>query len=281
MTHRAFTVVLLSTAIALPAFAQQSSSGAAAQPAASAATATGQPPLRHEQQNWWDGDQPGIWWLVAHPFSSKSYVRRQTQPISDRIDELNQLTTDNSKGIQDVDSRASQGIQLASNKVKEADDHALDASNKAQLATQTANSATTRVGTAETVVGGLDQYKSLNQTVIKFRSGQSALSKNAKDALDDMAGAVKDQRGYIIEIQGFSTSRGQSGIAASQKMANSVMRYLVLNHDIPAYRIYVVGMGNAPIASADATAKPAGGNRVEVSVLKNDVDQLASSSAQQ
>ena len=62
-------------------------------------------------------------------------------------------------------------------------------------------------------------------------------------------------------------------------MADSVVRYLVLNHDVPVYRIYVVGMGNAPLpnASEDKTAKRTSGGRVEISLLKNDLEQLASS----
>jgi len=54
----------------------------------------------------------------------------------------------------------------------------------------------------------------------------------------------------------------------------------VLNHDVPVYRIYVVGMGNAPVPNADETSKTkrTSGGRVEVSLLKNDLEQLASTS---
>ncbi len=103
------------------------------------------------------------------------------------------------------------------------------------------------------------------------------LSKKAKDALDEMATPLKDQRGYIVEVQGFSAGHGQAAIATSQKMADSVVRYLVLNHEIPVYRIYVVGMGNAP-PTATAEAKRTSGGRVEISLLKNDLETLASSS---
>ena len=72
------------------------------------------------------------------------------------------------------------------------------------------------------------------------------LSKQAKDALDEIAAQLKNQHGYVIEVQGFSSGQGQAAIANSRKMADSVVRYLVLNHEIPAYRIYVIGMGNAP-----------------------------------
>ena len=127
------------------------------------------------------------------------------------------------------------------------------------------------------MVGNIDQYKASNQTEIRFRPGQTVLSKNAKDALDTMAGGVKGQRGYIIEVQGFSSGKGQTAITNSQKMAESVVRYLVLNHEIPVYRIYLVGMGNAPAPSTDDTAKTKriSGGRVEISLLKNDLEQLS------
>jgi outer membrane protein OmpA-like peptidoglycan-associated protein len=103
------------------------------------------------------------------------------------------------------------------------------------------------------------------------------LSKPAKDALDEMATTVKGQRGYIIEVQGFSSGRGQTAIENSQKMAESVVRYMVLNHEIPVYRIYLVGMGNAPTPADDTTkAKHISGGRVEISLLKNDLEQLSS-----
>ena len=206
-------------------------------------------------------------------------MQRQTDPIRDRVNELDDLTATNSKAIKDTDERAQKGIKLASDKANEADQHAMDAGNKATMAQQTAQQATTRIQTVEQVVGNIDQYKASNQTEIRFRPGQTVLSKNAKDALDQMASTVKGQRGYIIEVQGFSSGRGQTAISNSQKMAESVVRYLVLNHEIPVYRIYLVGMGNAPIANADETAKSKriSGGRVEISLLKNDLEQLASS----
>jgi len=148
------------------------------------------------------------------------------------------------------------------------------------MAQTTAQQATTRIQTVETVVGNIDQYKASNQTEIRFKPGQTMLSKNAKDALDEMANTVKGQRGYIIEVQGFSSGKGQIAIQNSQKMAESVVRYMVLNHEIPVYRIYLVGMGNAPVAGEeDAKTKHISGGRVEISLLKNDLEQLSSNSS--
>ena len=279
MNNRIFIPLLLSTVLALPAFAQQPNSNSSAQPATSAdqtappsqpVTATGKESLQpRADQDFWDGDEPGLAWLVLHPFASKQYVRWHLQAIHDRINELDELTASNSKMIRDVDARAQQGIQLASTKTKMADEHALEAANTAQMAHQTATAVDTRLSTVETVVGNIDQYKSASLTEVHFRTGQTVLSKQAKDALDEIATQVKNQHGYVIEVQGFSSGQGQAAIANSRKMADSVVRYLVLNHEIPAYRIYVIGMGNAPVA------KRASGTRVEISLLKNDLEQTA------
>jgi outer membrane protein OmpA-like peptidoglycan-associated protein len=272
MTNRILATLPLAAVLAFPAFAQTSStqdqSATQTTTTQSTDTATGKQPLQAPARE-------GFWGRV-NPFARKTYVKRQTDPIRDRVNELDDLTAANGKAIKDTDARAQAGIKLASDKADAADQHAIDAGNKATMAQTTAQQATTRIQTVETVVGNIDQYKASNQTEILFRSGQTVLSKNAKDAIDQMATAVKGQRGYIFEVQGFSSGKGQIAIENSQKMAESVVRYLVLTHEIPVYRIYLVGMGNAPTATDDATKHRVSGGRVEISLLKNDLEQLAS-----
>jgi len=282
-TNRIFITLLLSfwfTSLALPGFAQQTNSNTSAQPAATAgqSSSTSQSASELEPlpaptpRDFWDGDDPNLVNLVTHPFASKKYVQRQVGPIKDRLNELDELTSENGKQIKDVDARAQRGIQLASEKSSLADQHATDAANKAQLAQTAATQASTRVSTEEHVVGNLDQYQGSGQTEIRFRPGQTVLSKAAKDALDEMASPLKDQRSYIIEVRGFAPGRGQTAIASSQKIADSVVRYLVLNHQIPVYRIYVMSMGSSSVAGTDGTmAKHTSGGRVEVSLMKNDL----------
>jgi outer membrane protein OmpA-like peptidoglycan-associated protein len=283
MKNRTIFAVLLAVILAVPVFAQDnsapmnqpattqasSSQASSSQTGAQTATATGKDPLQPETRE-------GFWGHM-NPFARKKYVARQTQPIRDRVNELDELTASNTKAIRDTDARAQAGILLASNKANEADQHAIDAGNKAQAAQQTAQQAHTRLNTVEQVVTNIDQYQPTTQAEILFKSGQTVLSKNAKTALDEMATPLKDQRGYVVEVQGFSSGRGQAAIASSQKMAESVVRYLVLNHDIPVYRIYLVGMGNAPVPASTSDAKPKRitGGRVEVSLLKNNLEQLA------
>jgi outer membrane protein OmpA-like peptidoglycan-associated protein len=288
MKNRIVIALLLAVILAVPAFAQDNSAPAAqpssaqsspAQPTSQTATkadsATGKDPLQPEARE-------GFWGRV-NPFARKKYVARQTQPIRDRINELDELTASNTKAIKDTDARAQQGIQLASAKASEADQHAVEAGNKAQAAQQTAQQANARLNTVEQVVTNIDQYQPATQTEIRFKPGQTVLSQNAKTALDEMANPLKNQRGYVVEVQGFASGHGQEAISTSQKMAESVVRYLVLNHDIPVYRIYLVGMGNAPTpaSGSEAKSKRIIGGRVEISLLKNNLEQLASTGSTQ
>jgi outer membrane protein OmpA-like peptidoglycan-associated protein len=279
MKNRYLMLLPLAASLMVPAMAQQSSSSAdtqqpaatttQAQPAAQAAdeTAARQPLQPEIKQGFWG---------KLNPFARKKYVERQLSPIRNRVNELDELTASNTKMLKDVDARATEGIRLATNRANEADQHAVDAGNRAQAANQTAQQATTHLQTVEQVVGNLDQYKPATQAEIRFRPGQTALSKQAKDAIDEMAANLKDQKGYVIEVQGFAPGKGTAAISSSQAMADSVVRYLVLNHEVPVYRIFVVGMGNAPVQNAEGKTTRLRGGKVNITLMKNGVDQLAS-----
>ncbi|HMF92082.1 MAG TPA: OmpA family protein [Candidatus Angelobacter sp.] len=276
----------LAAVLAIPAVAQQNppTNPPSDQPAAQtapaqtpdqqaqpSATATGQEPLKYERHE-------GFWGKL-NPFARKKYVNRQLDPVRGRVNELDELTAKNSKMISDVDSRATEGIRGAMGKANEADQHAVEAGNRATQAEQTAQSANTRITGVEQTVSKLDQYQTVTQAEIRFRPGQASLSKNAKEALDQMAATLKNQKGYILEVQGFSPGSGSAAISSSRDMAQMVVRYLVLNHEIPVYRIYTVGMGNAPVPAEDGKLRHTRGGRVEVSLLKNSLGEGSSPSA--
>jgi len=100
-------------------------------------TATGKEPLQNSRKE-------GFWGKM-NPFARKKYVQRQLDPVRGRVNELDELTAANARMIKDVDSRATEGIRVASLRANEADQHAVDAGNRAQLAHQTATQATERL----------------------------------------------------------------------------------------------------------------------------------------
>src|SRR4029077_17568504 len=149
--------------------AQPAASADQTAPASQPATVVDKAPLPPDSnQDFWDGDEPSLGALIFHPFATKEYVRRHVEPIRDRVNELDELTASHRKMIRDVDTRAQQGIQMASSKTNLADEHAVEAANKAQMAHQTATALDTHIGRVETRVGNIDQYKSGPETEIRF-----------------------------------------------------------------------------------------------------------------
>ncbi len=282
MKNRFLYALPLIATIALPVVAQQSTPATSQPPAAqSQAAPDSTSPMANpdKQLEPLTVDNHEGFWGHLNPFARKKYVQRQLAPIRDRANELDDLTAANSRMLKDVDARATAGIQRADAHAGIADQHALEATNRAQMANQSAQQASTQLHSVSKVVENLDQYQSASQIEIRFRPGATVLSKASKEALDQLADSTKGQKGYLVEIQGFTPGHGTASIQHSQHLADSVVRYLVIEHQIPVYRISELGLGNATVASAsgEETAKPEHGSRVEVTLLKNGVDELQTS----
>jgi len=273
MTSRSFAILLFPTLVVLLAFGQQAGSNATAQtPVHNVGSTCTEPLTPTSSGDFWEGSEPNVANLVGHYINTKKDVQKEIRPIRDCLDQLDAAATEHTRMIKDMDGRTQQGIQLASSKTDEADTHATDATNRANAALQAANQTTTHVSKVEYVAGNAGVYKVGTQTEIRFRPGQSALTKTAKDALDQLGSTVKDQQNYVIEVRGYSPGSGQAAIADSLGMADSVVRYLVDNCQVPLHRIFVLGMGSAEVINRENTdAKKARTRQVEVSLLRNDV----------
>jgi outer membrane protein OmpA-like peptidoglycan-associated protein len=209
-----------------------------------------------------------------NPLARKKWVNRQVNPVKDRLNELDQLQAKNANEIKDVDSRAQAGIQKAQSTAEQANQQATQASTQAGQAQQLAQQASTQTTQLNTTVSTLDQYQQVTDTELHFRSSQTTLNDKAKAALDQIATQLAGQKGYIVEVQGYTKTRGQAGIQRSQSMADAVVRYLVVDHQVPVYRIYRVGMGNAPIDSTQESS--VSGTVVHVKLMHNSLAALNS-----
>jgi len=232
------------TVVAQQAPAANQSAPAASQssmnPDNSATYATGQPLTNDSKEGFWGH---------MNPFARKKWVRREVDPIRDRTNELDQLQAKNANDIKDVDRRAQAGINNAMMAANTADQHAADAANRANAAQTTATGADQRTTTLNGTVSNLDQYQQVVATDVPFAAGRTTLGPKGKEALDDLATKLQGEKGYIVEVQGYS----KGGVTNSQAMADAVARYLVTEHQVPLYRIYRTGLGK----NANGSSKPA------------------------
>ena len=204
--------------------------------------------------------------------TSKNYVKQQTTPLINKTNELDDMTAKNSKDIKDVDARAQAGIQAVNAKTAEADQKAQAANQNASSAQQVADAANNRVGMLTETVANLDNYRPVAETSVKFGFNKDALTPKAKEALDQLAGTIATTRGYIIALEGSTDSVGSSeyNYDLSQRRANSVIQYLASKYNVPAHKIYVIGLGkDKPLETNKTREGRADNRRVDVRLMTN------------
>ncbi len=204
--------------------------------------------------------------------STKNYVRQQTTPLINKTNELDDLTAKNSRDIKDVDQRAQAGIQSAQASAEAADKKALAAGADADKAQLAANDATQGVDRLTNTVVNLDNYRSVVETSVHFGFDKDNLSKQAREAIDQLAASVANTKGYIITVEGGTDSVGSEdyNYDLSQRRANSVIQYLASEKNIPAYKIYLIGLGKDKPAESNKTSQGRAKNRrVDIRLMTN------------
>lgn len=206
--------------------------------------------------------------------ASKNYVKSQTTPLINKTNELDDLTAKNTKDIKDVDARAQAGIAAVNAKTDAVEVKTQTASQNASQAQQMADAANGRVSVLTNTVANLDNYHAVAETSVKFGFNRDNLTDKAKETLDQLAANIASTKGYIIALEGGCDSVGPAdyNYDLSQRRANSVIQYLATKYNVPAHKIYVIGLGkDKPVESNKTSAGRADNRRVDVRLMTNTV----------
>jgi outer membrane protein OmpA-like peptidoglycan-associated protein len=222
--------------------------------------------------------------------ATKKYVTQTTDPIKGHVDQVE--TKVNQQG-QQIDAQRQQienqstGLSATNERAVAADQRAGDALNRADQAGQKADAATTKADTANAksdrnasdigelrnVIANLDDYKPMKEVVVPFGFDRDVLTAEGKQQLDDLVADKAALKHYFIAVEGFTDRNGspEYNAALSRRRADRVVQYLVAQHDIPIYRVHMVGLGSQKPAeegrTRDANAK---NRRVEVTIFSAD-----------
>jgi outer membrane protein OmpA-like peptidoglycan-associated protein len=210
--------------------------------------------------------------LFSAGCATKNYVRKEMTPTVNKVNELDEITAQNNRNIHDVDDRAQKGISGVNDKAAAADQKALAAGQRASDAQQLANAAVGRAEQLNTTVANLDNYKDVAEASVHFGFDKAELTKQAKAALDQLAENVPNTKGYIVELIGGTDSVGnpQYNYELSQRRVAAVTQYLAASHNIPAHKIFVIGLGEDKSVAANNSSKGRAENRrVEVHLMSN------------
>jgi outer membrane protein OmpA-like peptidoglycan-associated protein len=144
------------------------------------------------------------------------------------------------------------------------------AGKEAEAAKQASNRNAQDIGGLRSVIANLDDYKLKTSVSVPFKFNKYALDDESKQELDKVAAEVKSGRRFFVAVEGYTDAIGsrQYNEALSRRRADAVVQYLVAKHDIPIYRIHMIGLGDQrPIDENPGRAARAKNRRVEVKVF--------------
>jgi outer membrane protein OmpA-like peptidoglycan-associated protein len=225
--------------------------------------------------------------MLAGGCATKKYVRNTTAPVQSKVDQVAEQTTkhgtaieENKTQIKTVQEQAESGISAAKERAMSAETRANDAMTKATQAgdaateaRNVANKATENINNLSQVVNNLDDYKLQSEVTIPFKFNKWQLDQSAKEKLDSLVNDKNKFKRYYIAVEGFADKTGTAdyNAALSRKRADAVVQYLVANHDIPVYRIHMIGLGSQkPAEEGNTRAARAKNRRVEVRIFSAD-----------
>lgn len=210
--------------------------------------------------------------------ATKKYVRQSVNervtPLEGRTQELEETVRRNTQDIQAVDQRLSKQISDVDAKTNKAQQTADQATQAAQAADSKAQAADARAAGAEQRVENLrenlDKFTPLTTISVNFKVNSAILSPESKAQLDGLAAEAKNHKGYLLEIQGFTDSTGSvsANDQLSQDRAETVQRYLAKEHQIPIYKMSILGLGKLTEDTRSKEAR-AQNRRVDVRLLIN------------
>ncbi len=136
---------------------------------------------------------------------------------------------------------------------------------------QTARDALERAIAAGKLAEGKFLYETvLSDDKVRFGFDQADLSGEAKAALDDFAAGLKLENANVyVEVQGHTDSVGSDeyNLRLGERRAESVRRYLNLQHGLPLHRMSVISYGESVPAADNATRDGRALNRRVVLVV--------------
>jgi outer membrane protein OmpA-like peptidoglycan-associated protein len=139
----------------------------------------------------------------------------------------------------------------------------------------TADNAQADADTANQRINGLDDYDVVDNFTIYFAPGSALLSRAAKKEIDEAASRVRGEnlKGWLVAVVGYadSTGRTQRNLSLSERRANAVINYLVIQHSLPPRRlVQPFGYGSQnPVATNDNSEGRSKNRRAEIRVLVN------------
>jgi OmpA-OmpF porin, OOP family len=215
--------------------------------------------------------------LLLGGCATKKYVGEQVDPTNQKVAEVDKNQKNTQKQLEADEPK----ISAADEKASSADARATDALGRADAASKKSDQVRSDLqNELNQRLGNIDDYKAAGNVTVQFKFDSAKLTDDARAQLDQMAtGQVGSLKRYFVAIQGYTDSSGsvEHNLDLSRRRAEAVQTYLVSQHNMPVYRIQIVGLGkDKPVDEGKGRQAREKNRRVEVTVFSADSTQAAS-----
>ncbi len=201
--------------------------------------------------------------------ATKNYVKQSITPVDQKIDQVDKSSQSrDSSQVADI-NKTNQVVDEDEKKLSATDEIAKTADGEAKGAMAKTNQNTKDLNDLRNVVANIDDYKPAGQTVVHFAIAKDTLTKDEKAKLDEVATQIGGQPRYFITVEGFTDQTGDAAFndRLSRARAEQVISYLVGSHDVPVYRIHMVGLGDQKLIDEGKGKKAReASRRVEITI---------------
>jgi OmpA-OmpF porin, OOP family len=201
--------------------------------------------------------------------ATKNYVKQTIQPVDQKIDQVDKSSQSrDSSQVGDI-NKTNQVVDEDEKKLSATDEIAKTADSTSKGAMAKADHNTKDISDLRNVIANIDDYKPAGQTVVHFGISKNTLTKDETAKLDEVATQIGSVQRYFITVEGFTDQTGNSARndQLSRERANQVISYLVGSHNIPVYRIHMVGLGEQKLIDEGKGKKAReASRRVEITI---------------
>jgi OOP family OmpA-OmpF porin len=218
--------------------------------------------------------------LLLGGCATKKYVAGQVDPVSTKLAEVDKNQKNTQRQLEGDEPK----ISAADEKASSADARATDALGRADAASKKSDQVRADLRSElNEKIANIDDYKAAGNVTVLFKFDSAKLTDDARQQLDQLASTqVGSLKRYFVAVQGFTDKTGtaEHNLELSRRRAEAVQTYLVAQHNMPVYRIQIVGLGMDKLVDEGRGREAREKNRrVEVTLFSADSGQATQSQA--
>lgn len=211
--------------------------------------------------------------VIAAGCASKGFVRRNVDPVQAQVNQVTEQTHQQAQSINQLNKDLEEtdaSLSATKERVSTTETRVGDALARADRNSRDVSELRTELAQK---FADLDDYRVAAEAAVYFDFDSDQLKPEGRTELDRLVADSNGWKRFFVAVEGFTDPIGPKdyNLQLSRRRADRVVQYLVTQHDIPIFRIHVIGLGSHNLVDDGSTREArAKSRRVEVAIFTTD-----------